>query len=191
MSVTEFSLVCNYLPVSITDKSPFSWLKKLIQCNLSLRTPLYYGQFVWPQRCQKSYIPYLYNTDTSVKRTLGSVPLVSVLKRFDCIGCRSNSTKTDHFNAFLTASRRPMYKPFTHLGNNKKFKVCLKVPFSNGACSLICICFLANFIISFLSPWKVAWHIAHIFAKYVCYWPNERSWWLGSGYWPRSFFAFS
>ena len=29
------------------------------------------------------YISYLYNTDTSVKRTLGSVPLVSVLKRFD------------------------------------------------------------------------------------------------------------
>ena len=33
----------------------------------------------------KSYIPYLYNTDTSVKQTLGSVPLVSILKRFDCI----------------------------------------------------------------------------------------------------------
>ena len=33
----------------------------------------------------KSYIPNLYNTDTSVKRTLGSVPLVVVLKRFDCI----------------------------------------------------------------------------------------------------------
>ena len=31
--------------------------------------------------------PYrqLYNTDNSVKRRLGSVPLVSVLKRFDCI----------------------------------------------------------------------------------------------------------
>ena len=48
-------------------------------------TPLYYEQFVWSQKCQKSYIPYLYNTDTSVKWTLGSVPLVSVLKRFDCI----------------------------------------------------------------------------------------------------------
>ena len=53
--------------------------------NLSLRTPLYYGQFVWSQKCQKSYIPYLHNTDTSVKRTLGSVPLMFVLKRFDCI----------------------------------------------------------------------------------------------------------
>ena len=25
---------------------------------------LYNGQFVWSQKCQKSYIPYLYNTDT-------------------------------------------------------------------------------------------------------------------------------
>ena len=49
-----------------------------------IRTPLYYGEFVWSQKCQKSYILYLYNTDTSVKRTLGSVHLMSVLKRFDC-----------------------------------------------------------------------------------------------------------
>ena len=55
-----------------------------IQCNLSLQTPLYYGKFVWSQKSQKSYIPYLYKTDTSVKRTIGSVPLVSVLNRFDC-----------------------------------------------------------------------------------------------------------
>ena len=53
-----------------------------LQSNLFLQTSLY--QFVWSQKCQKSYIPYLYNTDTSVKRTLGSIPLVSVLKRFDC-----------------------------------------------------------------------------------------------------------
>ena len=33
----------------------------------------------------KSYIPNLFNTNTSVNRTLGSVPLVPVLKRFDCI----------------------------------------------------------------------------------------------------------
>ena len=112
--------------------------KKLIQCNLSLRTPLYYGQFVWSQKCQKSYIPYLYNTDTSVKRTLGSVPLFSVLKRLDCIGCRSISTKTDHLSAVLTASHRPLYtEPFAHLENNKKIKVCLKVLFSNGACSFM------------------------------------------------------
>ena len=58
------------------------YLSTCIQSNLSLRTPLYYGQFVWSQKCQKSYIPYLYNTYTSVKPTIGSVPLV--LKRFDC-----------------------------------------------------------------------------------------------------------
>ena len=52
-----------------------------------MRTPLYYGQFIWSQKCQKSYIHYLYNTDTSVKRTLGSVPLVSVLKKSDCTAC--------------------------------------------------------------------------------------------------------
>ena len=59
-------------------------LGQQVQSNLSLRTPLYYGQFVWSQRCQKSYIPYHYNTDMSVKRTIDSVPLVSVLRRFDC-----------------------------------------------------------------------------------------------------------
>ena len=55
-----------------------------IQSNFSLQTPLYYRQFIWSQKCQKSYILYLYNTDTFLKRTLGSVPLVSVLKRFNC-----------------------------------------------------------------------------------------------------------
>ena len=68
----------------LTDTDIELWLFHLIQSNLSVQTPLYYRQFVWSQKCQKSYIPYLYNTDTSVKRTLGSVPLVSVLKRFDC-----------------------------------------------------------------------------------------------------------
>ena len=56
----------------------------VLQSNVSSWTPLYYRQFVSSQKCPKSYIPYLYNTDTSVKRTLGSVPLLSVLKRLDC-----------------------------------------------------------------------------------------------------------
>ena len=38
-----------------------------LQFSLSLRTPLYYGRFVWSQKCQKSYIHYLYNTDTLCK----------------------------------------------------------------------------------------------------------------------------
>ena len=60
----------------------FMWL---LQSNLWLltdtyivRTPLYHRQFVWSQKCQKSYIPYLFNTYTSVNWTLGSVPLASV-----------------------------------------------------------------------------------------------------------------
>ena len=65
---------------------PFSenTVEPLVTDTSIIRTPLYYGQFVWSQKCQKSYIPYLYNTDTSVNRTVGSVPLVSVLKRFYC-----------------------------------------------------------------------------------------------------------
>ena len=73
------------LQSSLLAKSHLNGLFFLIQSNLSLRTPLLYGQFVWYQKSQKSYIPYLYNTDSSVKWTLGSVPLVSVLKRFYCI----------------------------------------------------------------------------------------------------------
>ena len=56
----------------------------VLQSNVSSWTTLYYRQFVSSQKCPKSYFPYLYNTDTSVKRTLGSVPLLSVLKRLDC-----------------------------------------------------------------------------------------------------------
>ena len=58
----------------IFNKKKFS--STLLQSNLSLPTPL---------SCQKSYIPYFHNTDSSVKRKIGSVPLVSALKRFDCI----------------------------------------------------------------------------------------------------------
>ena len=60
-----------------------STVEPLLTDTSIIRTPLYYEQFTWSQKYQKSYIPYLFNTETSVKRTLGSVPLVSVLKRFD------------------------------------------------------------------------------------------------------------
>ena len=33
--------------------------------------------------------------DASVKQTLGSVPLVSVLKRFDCIRCMEDSVNNN------------------------------------------------------------------------------------------------
>ena len=73
-----------------------SAVEPLLTDTSIIRTPLYYGQFVWSQRCQKSYIPYLYNTDTSVKRTLGSVPLVSVLNRFDYTFDRGPKHKTSN-----------------------------------------------------------------------------------------------
>ena len=43
-----------------------------------MQTPLYYRQLSWSQQYQNSYNPY----DTSIIQTLGSVPLVSVLRRF-------------------------------------------------------------------------------------------------------------
>ena len=43
----------------LTDIDIELWLFHLIQSNLSVQTPLYYRQFVWSQKCQKSYIPYL------------------------------------------------------------------------------------------------------------------------------------
>ena len=46
--------------------------------------------------CQKSY--------TSVKRTLGSVPLVSVLKRFDCTTTTTTTTTTATATATATAA---------------------------------------------------------------------------------------
>ena len=66
--------------VLLNTMFPYSYAKLTVQSNLSLRTPFYYGQIVWFQKCKKSYIPYFYNTDTSVKRTLGSVPLAAWLR---------------------------------------------------------------------------------------------------------------
>ena len=77
-----------YAMISIT----ISGIPKKLQSNLSLRTPLLRTDRLVPEM-PKSYIPYLYNTDTSENRTLGSVPLVSVLKRFD----RTNFLSTANF----------------------------------------------------------------------------------------------
>ena len=67
---TIFLLHVKLVPYSLT--SPYG--------HLSITDSLF-----GPRKCQKSYIPYLCNTDTFiVKRTLGSVPLVSILKKFDC-----------------------------------------------------------------------------------------------------------
>ena len=55
-----------------------------------------YGNVRLVPEMQKSYIPYLYNTDTCVKRTFGYVPLVSELKRLDCNS--SHPTKAEFSN---------------------------------------------------------------------------------------------
>ena len=78
----------------------------IIQSNLFLWTLLYDGQLVWSQKSQKPCNPYLYNIDTSVKRTLGSVPLKSVLKRFHII------ISNVHFHSKITprsSSRQNYY----------------------------------------------------------------------------------
>ena len=76
-------------------------VKPLLTDTSIIRTPLYYGQFVLSQKCQKSYIPYLYNTATSVKRTLSSVPLVSVLKRFDCMPENMNKVERNTLSLWI------------------------------------------------------------------------------------------
>ena len=59
-----------------------------------IRTPLYYGQSTWSERDQILYKLYLFNTDTSIIRTLSFVLSVSVLKRFDCTcNIRDNNLK--------------------------------------------------------------------------------------------------
>ena len=57
-----------------------------VQSNLSFYGPLSITDSLFGRRMTKIIHsdPYLYNTGTSVKRTIGSVPLVSVLKKFDC-----------------------------------------------------------------------------------------------------------
>ena len=44
---------------------------------------------------------YLYNTATSVKRTLSSVPLVSVLKRFDCMPENMNKVERNTLSLWI------------------------------------------------------------------------------------------
>ena len=54
------------------------------QRNLSLRTPLFYGQFTWSLRDRNPSKAYFSKIGTSMIRTLIHVPAVSVFKRFDC-----------------------------------------------------------------------------------------------------------
>ena len=63
-------------------------LESLLTGTSIIQTPLYYGQFIWSLREQNPYkactCSSLKHTSTII-RTLTPVPLVSVIKRFDCI----------------------------------------------------------------------------------------------------------
>ena len=50
-----------------------------------IRTPLYYGQVTWSLREQNTYKVYFSKTDTSIIiGHFSPVPVVSIIKRFDC-----------------------------------------------------------------------------------------------------------
>ena len=59
-------------------------MEPLLTDTFLIRTPLYYGQFTWSLRDRNPYKAYFSKTDTSIMRTLIPVPLVSLIKRFDC-----------------------------------------------------------------------------------------------------------
>ena len=75
INLSEIVNVLKVVAIMYSQTSPY---RHLLTDTSIIWTALYYGQFVWSQKCQKSYIPYLYNTDTSIERTLGSAPLVSI-----------------------------------------------------------------------------------------------------------------
>ena len=60
-------------------------MEPLLTDTSLIRTPLYYGQFTWSLRDRNPYKAYLSKTDTSIMRTIIPVPLVSAIKRFNCI----------------------------------------------------------------------------------------------------------
>ena len=63
----------------------FCFLKqKEKRWNLSIWTPLYYRQYTYTLRHQNLHKAYFSKTDTSIVSTLIPVPLVSVIKRFNC-----------------------------------------------------------------------------------------------------------
>ena len=68
-------------------------VEPLITDTSIIRTPLFYGQFTWSLRDRNPYKAYLSKTDTSIIRTLIPVPLVSVIKRFDCISYGKHSLR--------------------------------------------------------------------------------------------------
>ena len=154
-----------------------------------IRTPLYYGQFVWSQKCQKSHIPYLYNTDTSVKRAIGFIPLVSVLKKFECtvepllmktsplLRTVHLAQKTSNFipnPTFMTQT--PLLLSFT-LGSVLLVSV-FSVLFSKEVWLYFSATRWTNFSKRFIPNWNIHPHLEMKFSgtrKRITHWPWKQS----------------
>ena len=54
----------DFIEINLNWSSCWKW-NKLLAKKEEYSLTSHYGQFVWSQKCQKSYIPYLYNTDSS------------------------------------------------------------------------------------------------------------------------------
>ena len=54
----------DFIEINLSWTSCWKW-NKLLGKKEEYSLTSHYGQFVWSQKCQKSYIPYLYNTDSS------------------------------------------------------------------------------------------------------------------------------
>ena len=76
---------CNKITESEQKRNGLLFEAKVIQSSLSLQTPLLKTVLLVSKIPKiNSYNPYLSNTDTFTTRTHLSVPLLFVLRRFDC-----------------------------------------------------------------------------------------------------------
>ena len=85
--VMQFNVALMEVPCAMCTRAGVYLItvEPLLRDTSIIRTPLYYGQFTWSLRDRNPYKDYFSKMDTSVIRTLFSVLLMSVIKRFDCI----------------------------------------------------------------------------------------------------------
>ena len=99
-------------------------VEPLLRDTSIIRTPLYYGQFTWSLRDRNPYKDYFSKMDTSVIRTLFSVLLMSVIKRFDCIQIlRIYQLQAANPGPSITKRPRPTLHP--GLPHRWVFSVCI------------------------------------------------------------------
>lgn len=94
-------------------------IEPLLMDKYKMRTPSHYVQITRSERNKNSYKLYLCNMDTFIIPTLSPVPLVSILKRFDCIhkaGC-------NHLFSVLKLSCNIYYMYF-FLSKTDIYKMC-------------------------------------------------------------------